>query len=146
MNILVVEDDAYKANQIYEHLSNANHVVEICGSFRSGMISIVRKNWDLVLLDMSIPSFETSELHRSSRSRKFGGRDILQEMKRNNIEIPAIVVTQYHVFGEEEISLDDLDRELQRDYKNCYKGCVYYNASVLNWKEHLDELMANITD
>jgi len=137
MKIILVEDDEYKAEQIKGFLEHMDCKVTIEKSYKSGMQSLVSKEWNFVLLDMTIPSFEYSNIHSSSRNRKFGGRDILNEMKRKNIGIPTAVITQYSVFGEEEISLEELNAELLRDFSDIYKGIVFYNASALDWQEHL---------
>lgn len=146
MKIILVEDDEYKAKQIKGFLEPLNNNLTIEKSFKSGMQSLVNKNWDFVLLDMTIPSFEYSNIHSSSRNRKFGGRDILNEMKRKGILIPTAVITQYSVFGEEETSLEELDAELQRDFSEIYKGIVFYNASVLDWQECLLSIINGETD
>lgn len=137
MKIILVEDDDYKANQIKEFLECLDCEVIIKKSFKSGMQSLIHASWDFVLLDMTIPSFEYSNLHSNSRNRKFGGRDILNEMKRKNIMIPTVVITQYSVFGEEETTLEELNNELLQNYSDIYKGIVFYNASVLDWQESL---------
>ncbi len=138
---VLVEDDDYKAKQVKKYIESLGNELEVKGSFKSGMAQIVKSNPDFVLLDMSIPSFEVSNMHPSSRNRKFGGRDILVEMKRKNIVVPAIVITQYNVFGEEEKSLEELDGELEKEFDGLYRGIVFYNASVLDWQEHLKRLL-----
>lgn len=133
MNILLIEDDDYKANQIKKFVEELDNFVELKKSFKSGMESITKSIWDFILLDMSIPSFEISNKNPLSRNRKFGGRDILNEMHRKNIVCPTVVITQYSVFGEE-TSLKELDEELSIKYSDSYKGIVFYNASVLDWQ------------
>ena len=140
-DVSLVEDDDYKAEQIRSYVVALGYELEIRKSFKTGMAHIVKSNPDFVLLDMSIPSFETSNIHPTSRNRKFGGRDILVEMKRKNINIPAIVITQYNVFGEEEKSLEELDKELEEEFAELYRGVVFYNASVLDWQERLKKLL-----
>lgn len=146
MKILLVEDDDYKANQIKDFLEELDGKVEIRKSFKSGMQSLANNTWDFVLLDMTIPSFEYSTLHTTSRNRKFGGRDILNEMKRKNIVFPTAVVTQYSVFGEEEISLEQLNQELMHDFSEMYKGIVFYNASALDWQDSLLDIIKGEND
>ena len=144
MEIILVEDDEYKANQIKEFLNSFGHNVQIQYAFKSGMRAITNTEYDMVLLDMTIPSFEISAKHPSSRSRKYGGRDILNEMFRKEIRIPAIVITQYKVFDDGEKSLEDLDKELAEAYPEIYKGIIYYNASILDWQEKLQNMMNEI--
>lgn len=144
MKIILVEDDEYKANQIKAFLNRFDNDVIIKRSYKTGMQAIVNTKCDIVLLDMTIPSFEISATHPSSRSRKYGGRDILNEMYRKELPTPAIVITQYKVFDDGEKSLDDLDKELLDKYPQIYKGIVYYNASILDWQDKLQNLIDKV--
>ena len=81
MKMILVEDDDYKANQIVNFLQSLEHSVVVKKTFIDGIRTILASSWDFVLLDMTIPSFGNQD----SRNRKFGGRDILREMKRKNI-------------------------------------------------------------
>lgn len=137
MKVVMVEDDEYKAEQIKMfilNLDNRNEVT-INRSYRTGVDAILGGEWDLVLLDMTIPSYENN----SSRNRDFGGKDIIEEMFRNEVFIPTVVVTQYTEFKDGETSLDELDEELQDEYPEIYRGYVFYNASILNWQDNLIE-------
>ena len=108
------------------------------------MEAISTSKCDIVLLDMTIPSFEISAAHPSSRSRKYGGRDILNEMSRKEIQTPAVVITQYKVFDDGEKSLNDLDEELMKCYSEIYRGIIYYNASILDWQDKLQTIINKI--
>jgi len=81
------------------------------------MRAIMSKDFDLLVLDMSIPTFDTPDPSGANRHRPFGGKDILQELKRIQKKIPVVVMTQYSVFGEgrDNISLKELDRILQEE-------------------------------
>lgn len=144
MTIILVEDDDYKANQIKEFLNRFDYNVIIKRSFKTGMEAIVNTKCDIVLLDMTIPSFEISAAHPSSRNRKYGGRDILNEMSRKEIQLPAVVITQYKVFDDGEKSLNDLDKELMECYSEIYRGIIYYNASILDWQDKLENIINKI--
>ena len=137
MRVLLIEDDQYKAKQIEKFLLSEDHEISIAKSFKSGMQSIVGNEYDFILLDMTIPSFEITPSQLISRTRKFGGRDILNEMLRKEIIRPVIVITQYNVFGDDEISLEELNTELSSSFPSTYLGYVFYNASILDWQENL---------
>lgn len=144
MKILIIEDDEYKAKQLIDFLKSKydNENLNLCikGAFQSGMDAISKNNYDIILLDMSMHSFEENTQQRSAgRHRPYGGREILNEMKRKNLFIPTIVVTQFSIFGEGDERLDaiQLDKLLNRDYSEMYFGMIHYNASILNWKDKL---------
>ena len=144
MNILLIEDDDYKAKQIMEFVNTLGYVVDVKKAYNSGMKALVNNQYDLVLLDMTIPSFELSPEHPTSRIRKYGGRDVLSEMERCEILIPSIIITQYKVFDDGEKSLEILNEELEEEYGQIYKGLVYYNSSIVDWKDKLQNIISNI--
>lgn len=86
------------------------------------------------------PTAEELRVLREVLDRSYGGRDILNEMKRKNISIPTVVVTQFNVFSEGKSQMDQLqlDNLLREEHQNIYKGMVYYNAQNLDWKANLD--------
>lgn len=141
--LLLIEDDDYKASQIQDFLEGEGYLVEIRASFQSGMKALVSDSYHLLLLDMSIPTFETVKTNQNSRYRPFGGVDILKELQRRDLRIPVIVVTQYSVFGEdrENITRENLDESLTEQFESIYQGMVYFDASSLDWIFRLRELL-----
>lgn len=144
MKLILVEDDEYKAKQIEMFVQAIGHDIDIYKAYNTGMSAILEGGYELALLDMTIPSFEISPEHPISRSRKYGGKDILNEMQRCGIQVPVIVITQYKVFDDGEKSLEMLDEELLQEYAENYRGIVYYNSSILDWQDKLQSIMYDI--
>ena len=134
---VLVEDDEYKAEQIISFLNSKDITIALERAFVPGIKKIMSEDMDFILLDMSIPTYESDFENPTSRNRKFGGRDILCEMKRIGKNVKTIVVTQYSVFGDDEITLDEMNDELMQSFPDIYKGLVFYNASALDWQERL---------
>lgn len=143
VRIILIEDDDYKANQVVRFLENKGYQVDVAKAYNSGMKKIVNRKYDVALIDMTIPSFEISKEHPTSRIRKYGGRDILVEIDRREINLPSIVITQYQVFDDGEITLELLDKELEEEFPNLYRGIVYYNSSVMDWQDKLIEKLGD---
>lgn len=145
MNILLVEDDQNKVKQIVEFINSKIKQVNINKkfSYQSGLKEILRKTYDLIILDMSMPTFDISPQEDGGRPRHFAGKDILRQMHRRKIEIPVIVVTQYERLGElsNTIELSALCKELEELYGDTYIGTVYYNPALNNWKEDFFQLL-----
>lgn len=144
MNIILIEDDEFKARQIIDYVSSLGHEVVLRKAFNTGMKEIISKNYDLALLDMTIPSFEISPEQPTSRTRKYGGRDILSEIDRCEIDLPSIIITQYKVIGDDEIPIEKIDTELKAEYSAIYHGIVYFNSSMLEWQDKLTKLIKNL--
>jgi len=48
---------------------------------------------DLVLLDMSMPTFDMTDKDKGGRHRGFGGRDILEDIARRGASTKVVIVT-----------------------------------------------------
>lgn len=145
MGFLIIEDDENKLRQIKEFLQIKFPNMELITkrSYHSGLKEIVKENFDIIFLDMSMPTFDVTPESSGGRFRTYAGKDIMEEMLRLNINSKVIVVTQFDIFGEGEnyITIIELGRQLQRDYLSIYLGTVYYNASEANWKHDLEKLL-----
>lgn len=144
MKIILIEDDEFKAKQIISFLDGKGYEVVLRKSFNTGMKTITAEKFDLALLDMTIPTFEISPEHPSSRIRKYGGKDILSEIERCEIDLPSIIVTQYRVFDDGEVSIEKIDTELAQEFNQIYCGTVYYNSSTMDWQDKLIDLIKKI--
>ena len=146
MKLLLIEDDAYKAAQIKTCLEADGYIAVLRGSFQSGMRAIRVERYDAILLDMSIPTFDVGGQNKGNRHRPFGGKDVLKELKRQNKNIPVVVVTQYNVFGEgrDNISLQELEDDLKKEFDGIYKDMVYFDASSADWISKLKTILEGL--
>lgn len=146
MNILIIEDDPLKSTQLAEVLKQIYTVANITEtrSFQSGLKQVVEGRWDLVVLDMTLPTYDQEFGEDGGRIRTFGGMDIFDEIDRRALAIKVIVVTQFPAFGEgpERKTLEELATELKRDYAALYLGIVYYHPSQSDWKARMHELLS----
>ena len=137
MKILVIEDDINKWTAISDFLQSYNGIeFSHQASYHTGMRALTKDNFDLLLLDMSMPVYD---METDARPLALAGRDILFQLRRRKISIQVIVMTQYEDF--DGLSLLSLDRELQKEFPQLYKGFVYYNLIQDSWKETLYKLL-----
>lgn len=147
MKILLVEDDAAKANRIISHVGDiVGSNIDVARSYKSGLKALLSEVYELVILDMTLPNFDIGADEDGGRPLVFGGREILRQMKRRNKMFPVVVTTQFEQFGsgEEIVTRDVLDRELDLEYGSFYLGMVYYHATEERWKPHLSEKIYQI--
>jgi CheY-like chemotaxis protein len=148
MNILIVEDDENKRNQIIEFIEEeiAASSVTIAKSFQSGLRAIVLGGFDLILLDMTMPTFDIGFDEDGGRPQAYAGREILRQMDRREITTPVIVVTQFDKFGAgaDELRLEELDEQLHKEHPASYQGAVYYNAAYADWKQELAKIVSGL--
>lgn len=145
MRILLIEDDAKKAAQIGAFLARVRPaaVLEERRSFQSGLKQLISVPPGIVLLDMTMPTYDISPTEGGGRPRSFGGREIMAEMHRRGLKAPAIVVTGFDAFGEgtARLTLDELRLRLREEYPTIYVGAVHYDASSARWQEELRRLI-----
>tara|TARA_Y100000780_G_scaffold215862_1_gene218679 strand:+ start:6292 stop:6750 length:459 start_codon:yes stop_codon:yes gene_type:complete len=150
MKVLIVEDDKYKSTDLKNYLCNnySEVKVSIFESLASGLFEIENnQSYDLVLLDMSMPSFDkTNEDPSGGTPESFAGDEFLAHMSLMQINVPVIIVTQYDNFGadENQKNLDALKEELRNNYNSIYVGTVYYQISTTGWHRSLKELIRTV--
>jgi CheY-like chemotaxis protein len=148
MKILVMEDDENKRAKVSDFLqgSVAPITVEVTKSLQSCLRALVGHDFDLVILDMSVPTFDIGPDEPGGRPQPFGGREVLRQMGRRGISVPVVVLTQFDRFGEGDdmVTLDALDAQLRTDHPKIYRGSVYYNVSTEGWKEVLMEHLISV--
>lgn len=148
MRILVIEDDENKLNQVTEILRSIKDVHIISKrSYQSGLKAVIEDGFDLIVLDMSMPTFDKSSSESGGRFRKFAGKEILAEIKRRKIHVKAILVTGFDTFGEGStfITLKEMNSILLNNFSDIYLGSIFYNASETNWTEELVKYIISIS-
>ena len=129
MKILLIEDEASKRAAI------SKHIVEILGpeavvvereSLRSGLKEVIsEENYDLILLDMSMPGFDVSSSEPiGGEPESFAGQEIMAQMKLRGINTPVAVVTQYKAFAKGTVGLDELVIRFHGDYKDFFVAII----------------------
>lgn len=102
MKVLLVEDDEHKRVGIEQALRDCDSaVVFVAASLYDAINALDIGPFDLVVLDMAIPSHSTAPGEGSPVSFLTGGLDVLLELSARGRNDPCIIITQ---FPEVEIS------------------------------------------
>jgi len=146
MKILLVEDDQNKRDRISALVaSTLPHATLISAlSYRSAVDKIVSETWDFLLLDMTLPTYDVTEHEDGFQTEAFAGINVLREMKRRQIHIPTVVVTQFETLGEgvEKQSLSELRKYLETQYPETYLGTIFYAPGESSWMPKLTEYLS----
>lgn len=144
MKILIVEDNKDKRNNIKNFFQKRleNVIFGEAKSYSSGLSEIYDKKWDLVILDMSLPTYDISHTETGGEKKPVAGKEILRRMQNRKINTPTIIVTQFDVFGEKQISLKSLNEEFMEKYSQIWQGTVSYDKST--WQMELDKIIEEI--
>lgn len=145
MKVLIVEDDLNKLKQISSYLQGIIEGADISEmkSYQSGLRSAIEQNPDLIILDMSMPTFDLSPIEPGGKFRHYAGRDILKQLKRKCMKSKVIIVTMYESFGEGEdiLTLDELKNQLENDFKENYLNTIFYQPATSEWKDNLSKII-----
>lgn len=143
--ILLVEDDSDKREKISSFVQSVlAYKVELveAESLRSGWKAIVRDGrFDLILLDMSMPGFDSETEAGGGDPESFAGAEIMAQMSLRKIAIPVIVVTQYNTFDNGAVSLDELVKGFEASYPEFFLGYIYYSSALDSWKSELERFI-----
>lgn len=148
MRILLVEDEDPKRNHICSVLNQIRPGVELdlAKSVRSAVDQMKAKPSNLVLLDMSLPTFDVQPGEPGGRPQGFGGIEVLRHMDRLNIVVPCIVITAYEAFPREgrQVELPALAKQLSEAHPRTFAGLIFYNASLRGWERDLAKLIDKV--
>jgi CheY-like chemotaxis protein len=145
MDMLLVEDEVPKQERILsflrENWPSAN--IRAARSVRSAIKELCESRPELLLLDMSLPTFDVGPNEAGGRPQNFGGIEVLRYMDLYEIDVPTVVITAYEAFSKDGKPLDhdSIDVQLHQEHPNTYKGLIYYNSLFSEWRDKLAKLL-----
>lgn len=143
MNVLLVEDDENKRNQVAQFLGELKPTptVHEARSYNSAIRFLETTPVDLVILDMSLPIFDVTSEEDGFQDDAFGGMEVLSFAHRRKLAGKFVILTQFETLGEGEslISTSELGVLLAKNFQELYYGIVYYNPSEAAWREELKQ-------
>jgi len=146
MKVLIIDDSDYKVDSLTALVKEFNPSinVRVQRAYRSGVVAAREWQPDLILLDISLPTFELSSREAGGRTRAYGGRDVLGDLDSTDDFAYIIVVSQFDSFGEGHQSREELMSELHAEFPEWIVGGVYYSVVDSKWREELTELLRNV--
>lgn len=144
MKVLLVEDDEHKTNDIISYIESLNKKIEvaIARSVESGVQAAVDNQYDLILLDMTIPNFDITEKSDGGKSYKNGGEIIVKELLDEEVEFRCAVITQYETFNNE--TIDQISQRISHLCGDNYLGYVKYSTNTESWRQGLKEYIEHV--
>lgn len=146
--VIILEDDIIKTKSIRDYIESIypNFSIECADSYNQGLRMLKNESYDVLILDMSMPTFSDGLATNETSFEKFAGAMILKEMKRSKRLIPTILFTMFDDFGSNgySISLSQIDEELKNSYPGYYLGYVYFESGSSNWMTEVKKLIDGI--
>ena len=145
MKVLIIEDDDYKANDLLQFANNkfANPEVKLAVSLAEAIDAIDESTFDLIFVDMAIPSHTAEQGAGAPMSLLTGGIDILLELSEMNRKDRCIVITQHPSIeiSEEHYPLENAPA-IFKSLLNCdVVACIYYVVDDSTWMMDLEKAL-----
>jgi len=149
MNVLLIEDEDTKMAPILSFLKSnfPFMVIHTARSVKSGIDAIRTELPELLLLDMSLPTFDISASEAGGRPQGSGGHEIMRYVDMMEMSTSIIVITAYEAFsrkGGRQVDLSLLSEELKEDFPETYKGIVHFNPMLGDWTKDLEILLKTV--
>lgn len=146
MKLLLVEDDDYKREHVRKFVCDAFPEIqlEFAKSYQSAVLKISSDAPDLIVLDMTLPTFDKLGLD-AGRLRPLGGRELFDQVKRRGIRCRIVVLTGYDMLGEGKsaVSLKELAEDLRKRFPQLFVSAIFYSRMEDRWMQELHTLIAN---
>lgn len=146
MRVLVVDDEASKRRQVVALLRTLPgvDVIDEASSYQGALDHLRNQQFDWVVLDMRLTTFDMTAADAGGTPRKFGGDEVLRKMTRRGISAKVIVLTQYSLFRESGhiLTLDDLKGRLRQRYA-VFVDLIPFQHSNSDWQVQLAALISS---
>jgi CheY-like chemotaxis protein len=141
MVVLLVEDDDFKAADVKKVILEfvLNHQIENAASVTSALRALSRGKYELVILDMSLPTFDLSGPGGGGSPEGQGGIEVLRLAKRLSHDSACVIVTQYpdiEIDGKE-VSLETASKLLSEKFGMKVVNCILYEFDSDHWRSQL---------
>lgn len=146
MKFLLIEDDDYKRDKIFESLTKIypDSKFTFAKSVTSAIIELESiESETLILLDMSLPTYDQDKSSSGGRPQGFGGVEILRNIEFYELLNKVLVITQYESISLDNRVLDisDLEIELFKEFSEFFIGLVHFSVISDSWKNELEKII-----
>lgn len=145
LEIFLIEDDLLKISQLDDFLKETldKFSIGIYESYHSGLKATLQFRPNLIILDMTLPTFDRKPNSREGRLRPLGGYELMRKLKLHSCSSKVIVVTQLESFPEDnqEITFKELSERCHHEFPNLFLGAVQFHQNDLAWQDELKNLL-----
>jgi CheY-like chemotaxis protein len=145
MKILLIEDDENKRHNILNALQREcpSATIVTTHSVRRAIDTLAGQPFDLVVADMSLPTFDIELREPGGTPRPFGGIEVFEFLERIDCGVPVLVVTSYPILtdGKRSLSVKDLQQQLHREFPSNFAGIIYFDSALTDWERDMQQFL-----
>lgn len=150
IRVHVIEDNPDKSAQLRNFVAGCSDDIELStsASFQSGLKAVRQMSPDILLLDMTLPTFDRLPTQRDGRLRPLGGYDLLHKLKMKDLKPRVIIISQLESFpeGDEEVSLQEIATRCSTEFSEMYCGYVYFSQVDSFWQSQLRQFLKHLIE
>ncbi|MCG7349600.1 hypothetical protein [Sphingomonas sp. ACRSK] len=143
--VLLIEDDAFKQKELEGALLEMMPDAEfrVGRSVRQALSFLAERTYDLIVLDMALPSHEVRPAAAQPMSQPSGGVELLLELSYEERGDPVIIVTQHPEieFDGRLYALGQFARAFGKKASANLRGVIYFNVLDGGWRAELQRLV-----
>ncbi|WP_170411327.1 response regulator [Ruegeria atlantica] len=148
VDVLIVEDDPHKSEELVEFITSELNVqwVKTAVSVSEAIKEIDNQKFDLVLLDMALPSHTQQPGKGPPSSLLSGGLEVIHEFDYTQRIDPIVILTQYHEveIDGELVALKFVKERLCSMFTVRLLDCVHYEMGSDMWQKKLGEVVRKL--
>lgn len=139
---LVVEDDEFKRSDIVKAIG-VDYKIDHATSVSSAVKAVFDVKYDLMILDMALPTFEKRTKDSGGTSQPQGGIEVLRALRHLGRSTSAIIVSQFPSLEIDGVfyKLEQTPSELSERYGVKLLGAVLYDFETIDWTREFQGLL-----
>jgi CheY-like chemotaxis protein len=139
--ILIIEDDSFKLERISNCLDRLTPrpTTTVVMAVQTAVAALTNHTFDIVLLDMALPSHQTRPGGGPPSSLLSGGMEIIMELSFLKRPERVIVITQYPEIEIEGtlVAVDHVEETIRRIYNVNLGAVIHYKHEETEWENTL---------
>jgi CheY-like chemotaxis protein len=145
MRILLVEDEEHKRDEIIQYVHQVyDFSPDVVDGVRSAIMQIMEEDYDLIILDMALPTFGGNAAdNNKGHDQAQGGIEVLRVLKLEKKSTKIIIVTQYPDFyiGGIKVKLKDSPKIIFDKYNQKVIGAVLYHYKSKTTQQRITSIL-----
>lgn len=147
-NVLIIEDDSFKMDTLVSLVRSEiiNVSVHCVSDVASAVSAVDKEKFDLIIIDMALPSHPVISGGGSPMSLLTGGLEVLFELSSLERNDNCIIVTQYYdiEIAGQFFPVSEAAAAIKQYYACEVVACLQYSEEMSEWKNILSGLLKRL--
>lgn len=143
--VLLVEDDQFKQEQVEQAVRDAGRDVQltVCRSVQQAVERVRADVYDLIVLDISLPSHESRPGGAQPISQPSGGVELLLELSYEERQDKVVILTQYPEieYDGRLYLLEKFQKAIAGSISVNIAGVLLFNPKDKAWRDQLRKVL-----